>query len=151
MEINHKKGQDFDEYREASEKLILRMNLREVRVFRERLKERVESIHVLMREKDIKDERKNYLKGLRKVTTELLAVTKNRITTFNRLIHNGTQIDFAKVFMDVAASELDFGDFQRIYGKAASLCEIKAHKIEDVARFIEGAQATNKDAEGNHG
>jgi len=131
---------DFDELRIEQKSLINKMNLKGVKEYRERMKKKVENIHMLMREDDITDGRKKYLKGLRMVSTNLLAHTKERIATFNRIIHNGSQADFAKTFMDVACSELDLPTFQNIYGIAASKCEIKAHKIEDVAQFIEDSK-----------
>jgi len=142
-----KTRKDFDVLQAEQKSLINKMNLNEVKSHRERLKTKVDNIHDLMREEDVTDGRKNYLKGLRMVTTNLLAHTKERIVTFNRIIHNGSQADFARTFMDVACSELPLATFQKIYGMAASKCEIKAHKIEDIAQFIKDSQ--KKEVNGN--
>jgi len=135
-----KTRKDFDVLQAEQESLINKMSFSGVKFHRKRLKTKVDNIHDLMREEDITDGRRKYLKGLRMVTTNLLACTKERIATFNRLIHNSSQADFARTFMDVACSELDLATFQKIYGMAASKCEIETHKIKDIAQFIKDSQ-----------
>ncbi|RJQ58016.1 MAG: hypothetical protein C4530_11425 [Desulfobacteraceae bacterium] len=141
--------QDFDALQAEQRALIDAMSLSEVKIHREKLKAKLENIHMLMREEGIKDGRKKYLKGLRMATTNLLACTKERIATFNRVIYNGCEANFAKAFMDAAAAELDIAVFQRIYGLPATRCEIKAHRIEDVKRFVEESKKRLEDVNGN--
>ncbi|TET67568.1 MAG: hypothetical protein E3J56_12660 [Candidatus Aminicenantes bacterium] len=131
---------DFDELRSSWQQKIDKMSLNEIATTRKLFTETLEKIHLNLKEQNIKDGRRRFLRGQRKIYTQLCSYTKERIRLIHLVVCNGTSESLARKFLKVAADELPIEIFQRIYGLALTDEDIKSSKIEEVRKFLEEAK-----------
>ena len=135
-----KKRVNFDSFFKEQEDLILKMSLKELRQYKEDLKNQLSTIHNFLREKGVKESRIAYLRGKRKFITFLLTAIKKRIKIINVSIHSGTNIEIARRFFNIAAEELPMDMFQKILGLALTNQEEVESTIDSVRQFMQEAK-----------
>lgn len=131
---------DFDELRSSWEQRIDEMSLNKIVAARRLFTNILDKIHLNLREENIKDGRRRFLRGQRKIYTQLCSYAKKRIRLIHLVVHNRTSESLARKFVEVAADELPIEIFQRIYGLALTDEDIKSSKIEEVREFLEEAK-----------
>lgn len=131
---------DFDELKSSWEQRINKMSLNDILATRKSFTETLEKIHLNLKEQNIKDGRRRFLRGQRKIYTQLCSYTKERIRLIHLVICNGTSESLARKFLKVAADELPIETFQQVYGLALTDEDVKASKIEEVRKFLEEAK-----------
>lgn len=131
---------DFDELRSSWEQRIDEMSLNKIVAVRKLFTDILDKIHLHLREENITDGRRRFLRGQRKIYTQLCSYAKKRIRLIHLVIYNGTSESLARKFVEVAADELPIETFQRIYGLALTDEDIKSSKIEEVTKFLEEAK-----------
>lgn len=131
-----KAKRDFDIEFVNETKFIDNASLQQIREFRETKKELIDKIEVWLREDNIKEGRRKYLRGWRKLEVRLLAHSKKRMKQINVVLHNGITIDFARRFVREAAEALPQDQFQQIYGKCVIQGEDDNTTIETIRNFL---------------
>lgn len=127
---------DFDQWFEEQCLKIKTMPIALVKKEREKLKAVLDGLHILLRDEDLKEGKKKYLKGKRKFTTQLLAYTKERIKLFNTVAHNGVSQNLALKFVQIASVELSQRTFQKLYALATMEAEEKVSSIKEIQGFV---------------
>lgn len=131
-----KKRRDFDIEYEKEINLINQMSLEQINCFRESKKDLLKKIETWIKEENITEGRKKFLKGWRKKEVNLLSYSKKREKQINIVIHNEITIDFSRRFVKTASHVLSQDLFQKIYGLSLIETDGEKTEIEEIKDFI---------------
>lgn len=142
---NSDQNKSYEERYEERTKRIDNLNISELHEYRKSLLQWQTDVDAELKSLG-EVPRRRYLVGLRKfVIRPLLTYSKKRISTLNRVLHNGVTKDLAKRFMEVAFKTLPIEVFQQLYGLTVTQEEIELQTIEDIKEFMKTAQPTDID------
>lgn len=137
MDYKNKNFIDLHEYYNKWDNKILNMSFNDIQNVRTKfVKERYKLDHII-KNKQLSLGMKKFLKGKRKIVTNLISRCNERITLINKVINNGTNLPMAMKFIDIAAKELDCGVFQKILSKSIENVKMNEYQLSIVKQFLE--------------
>jgi len=138
-ESRDKKFTDLHELYNEWETTIRRSSINKVKEIRKNfVGERHKLDHIIKEHKLLSFGMKKFLKGKRKIVTNLISICNERITLINKVINNGTNLPpMAMKFIDIAAKELDCGVFQKILSKSIEDVKMNEYQLSIVKQFLE--------------
>ena len=111
---------DLDKFYLDQRTIINRSSVIDLKKLREKHKIELEKLSNLIRDGQISDGLRRFLKGKRKMITNLLSDSKKRIKLYNSALNNRVSTDLAKRFIKNAADQMEPFEFQHILGISLS-------------------------------
>ncbi|MFW6272318.1 MAG: hypothetical protein ACOC2U_00890 [bacterium] len=117
-----RKRVDFDEEYERGIQLIKTLSADNLKTYKKELAEKINNMYDCAQRPDISVGKKRFFLGLRKIYLRILSEANNSSLTPSEIKKDSPVInkstDLAKIFMNIAAEELEQKEFDRLYGLA---------------------------------
>lgn len=130
---------NLDLFKESWVDKINKSSKSEILEDREFLKSEFEKLNNIIKDPNVGNGIKKFLKAKRHIVESTLSYIRRRLGVINKVINKSTNKNFSKKFIEVAEEELPHNLFQKILGKS-----IQEEKISELSISIIGSIKTRK-------
>lgn len=135
---------DLHEYHKEWKNKIRQSNLDNLKSIRKNFVNDRKSLDIIIKKSNISEGMRKFLKGKRKIITNLITKCNERIVLINKVINNGINMPIAIKFMDISSRKLDSGTFQKILSESIKDVKTNEYQLSIIKEFLKKDENYNK-------
>ena len=127
---------DLHAYYNEWERNIKNTNLDNLQDIRKEFVNERHSLDKIIKNNPLSEGMRKFLKGKRKIVTNLITRCNERITLINKVINNGRSMPLSMKFMEIASQKLDSSIFQKILIESMKDVKLNDYQMSIIKEYL---------------
>jgi len=127
---------DLHAYYNEWERKIKNTNLDNLQDIRKEFVNERHSLDKIIKNNPLSEGMRKFLKGKRKIVTNLITRCNERITLINKVINNGRSMPLSMKFMEIASQKLDSSIFQKILIESMKDVKLNDYQMSIIKEYL---------------